>query len=118
MVTLNLSVECFFKYIYVLLRNELENLSPPTKKFPLGPLDFDGSFVYFHKSAFDGKSMSVKDFDHEVMELYQLILLFTDANKDVHFQNLRSRIPTKSTWIEARYTSRNHAGYFYRTQIT
>jgi hypothetical protein len=48
---LNTSVECFLKHYFILLRPHFEGYAPPSRRFPLGPLDFDGIFVFYHEKS-------------------------------------------------------------------
>lgn len=110
-ILLNIAVECFFKHMYVLIRPEFLAHSPPVKKFPLGPWDYDGIFLFFHQSGKKGEHITMKDFGHEVMGLWQLIWIFTDLNQDTYLLNLKYHIPTQSTWVDARYEVPNHLAY-------
>lgn len=107
---LNLSVECFFKYLYLLIRPEFEKVSKPEKEFPLGPREYDGAFLFYHSSALEGKLPTPRNFKHEVRELYELFERFTDAVNDENFKALRSSIPSEGDWVKQRYSLRNNPG--------
>lgn len=110
-ILLNIAVECFFKHVYVLLRPEFSAFAIPTRRFPLGPLDFDGVFVFFHEKSRFGEGISLKDFGHEVMTMWRLIWLFTDLNADSHLNTLKNHLPSQSDWVDARYDLANHATF-------
>ena len=110
-INLNLSVECFFKHIYCLIRTEFESFASPIKRWPMGPFNYDGAFYYLHKRAREGGSLTIKDFGHEIIEVWSLMDLFTDAHHSQEFQDLRSHIPSQEAWVGARYSVRNHPGF-------
>jgi len=111
LISLNLSVECFFKYVYFLLLEKFDAHTPTKKgRHPLGPIEYDGGFLYYHQAykSKDIKYLSVTQFGHEVMELWTLLDRFTDARENKIFQNFKNHIPTQRDWVEARYQRRNH----------
>lgn len=113
-LSLNVAVECFFKHVYCLIRQEFERLqSPKNQRHPLGPIEYDEGFLYYHRT-YRGKDkrnrhILVEDFRHEVLELWTLFDRFTDANSNPHFQGLKQYIKTGSEWVHRRYERRAHA---------
>ena len=107
-LTLNLSVECFLKYVYhlmyPLLLDTKSALNSETDK-AIRP------FFYHQNQIKIGVPPHTKNFGHEVAILLQFIGLVSNANEDISFRAMREEIPTQSKWIEERYSLEKNDRY-------
>lgn len=110
-LSLNISVECFFKYLFCLVRHKIETQAPAAGH-NLIDLNVNKLFLYGTYTFTKRSDLLCKDFGHNVRDLWTLIDTLTDASSNsAEFASLKHIIPTQQDWVDARYKARDHISY-------